>query len=262
MLELRASIHRAAQAIWAIALRELRRKYGRRRLGLFWAFVEPIGYISVITLVMTLIRERTSPLGGDVAAFLTEGLFGYMLFNTVEKFVSSGLERNAPLLVFPRIRPLTIFVGRMIVEASTIVSVFAVIFATMIIFDLTTLPHDPLRLLIPVCLAILLGFAVGVINAYLSPLAPAWRSTYKIIARLNFFISGKFFIADAMPTEIRAMLYYTPLIHINEWIRSAWRNDFESRFLNPTYIVSFVICAMLLALLIERVLRRQVVSKL
>jgi capsular polysaccharide transport system permease protein len=256
------SVNRFGHAVWAITLREFRNRYGTRRLGLFWAFVEPSAYVFVFSVLMSALRSTTSPLGIHIAPFIAMGIMSYMMFNATEGFVRGALRSNKSLLSFPRIKPIDIYVGRLVMEVATLVVVFFCMFSLFIMTGLADPPSEPVRLFLPLATSITLGFAVGIINSTLTTIFRAWENIYSVLSRLNFFTSGIFFIADGMPTEIQRMLYYQPLLHLSEWVRSAWFGHFESRFLDRFYLAMVVSIALLLALLLERTFRKNVLNNL
>lgn len=256
------SATRFASSVWAIALREFRSKYGGRRLGLFWAFVEPTAYVVVLSLLMTAMRSTTSPLGVHIAPFIAMGVMSYMLFNATEHTVRSALKSNKALLSFPRIKPIGVYAGRFLTEVITLTVVFTAMFSLFVAFDFVNLPVEPLRLSVPLVISAIYGFSAGIANACTIALFKPWENIYGFFARMNFFTSGVFFLADSMPAPVQGVLYFQPLLHLSEWVRSAWFGHFESRFLDYGFIASAVGGLLLLALLMERVFRKRVLAML
>ena len=42
----------------ALFIRELKTRFGKYRLGFFWAMIEPIVHILVLTILFSLLRDR------------------------------------------------------------------------------------------------------------------------------------------------------------------------------------------------------------
>lgn len=256
------SADRFGHAVWAVALREFRSRYGARTLGLFWAFMEPLAFVLVFTVLLSALRNTQSPLGTHVTPFLTMGIMNYMFFNAVENFVRGGIKANKNLLAFPRIKPIDIYVGRFLMEITSLIVVFTCMFAVYIAFGMVELPDQPLRLLAPLAIATTIGLSVGIINATVIARFRVWENIYPIIQRFNFFTSGVFYVADGMPRDVQWLLKWQPLMHLSEWVRSAWLSGFESRFMNEFGVTAYAACVLLVALLLERVFRKTLLNSL
>ncbi|WP_237152652.1 ABC transporter permease [Oryzibacter oryziterrae] len=257
------SFNRFGSAIWAIVLRELRAQYGDRKLGFFWAFSQPVAYIFVVSVAMAAVRgERTSELTGDFAPFVTLGLLNLNLFSAIEGSVRNAVSGNKGLLSFPRIKVLDLYISKMVVEVAINLIVFSALMLIFVILGHVPPPKDPIRFFLPMSCAIISGFSFGVINSVVSSLYKTWNNIFTVAVRINFFTAGLFFLARDMPPEIQQALYFQPLLHTAEEIRSAWYPDFESQFVDMRVPVWTSAALLLFALLLERVLRGKVLSKL
>lgn len=249
------SIQRFLNAVWALVLREFRSQYGKRKLGVFWAFVEPSIYIFVITVVLSSVHSHSSPISGSYAPFLALGLFNYNAFNKIERAVRGAIRGNKNLLSFPRVKPIDIIFSRVIVESAMLTVVFSTLMFVFVIFGTVSPPEYILGLLTPIVCSILTGFGAGLINAAIISYYSTWESICPAFVRINFFTSGLLFLARDMPPEILKILYYQPLLHTTEWIRSSWYPDYTSEFYVPFVPIAFALVVLFSGLLIERVSR-------
>ena len=78
---------------------------------------------------------------------------------------------------------------------------------------------------------------------------------WAVIGRIVFLTSGLFFVADGMPLALQEWLYYNPILHLTEWLRSGYYANYESRFLDPAYPLGFMLAVLLLGFAAERVFR-------
>lgn len=252
------SFNRFGNAIWALTLREFRTQYGDRKLGLFWAFAEPCGYLFVMNVVIGAIRtQQASPLTGSFAAYFAIGFWNYSFFNGVERSVRGGVRGNRNLLSFPRVKPIDIFLSRFITEVVVLCFVFGTILFVFYIFGMVPTPERPLELVPPFICSMFYGLGMGLINASIISYYRTWENIYGVFQRVNFFTSGVFFLARDWPDEVQRVLFYQPLLHSAEWLRSAWYNDYESHFMVPAVPVWTAIVIFLLGLIGERVSRRR-----
>jgi capsular polysaccharide transport system permease protein len=256
------SLGRVRMATWAIMLREFRSLYGARRLGLAWAFLKPASYVIIFTVLFAFLREHNSPLGHHIAPFMAMGIMNYLLFNVSESSVRNGLRANKSLLSYPRVKPFDVYVGRLLMNFVVNAVVFAVMFVMFILLGLINPPAEPDRLIAPLLSSVLLGFGFGMLNASVIGVYKLWESIWGVISRFIFFTSGVFYLADSMPLPVQRILYWQPLIHNAEWVRSAWYQSFESRFMDPSYVWWVTIVVLFFSFICERALRNQVLAKL
>lgn len=253
---------RVGRAVWAITLRSFRAEYGDRRLGLFWAFVEPSIYIFVVTVVMGAAHQgRVSPIGGHLVPFVALGVLPYLLFTSIESSVRGGINSNKALLNFPQIKPMDIYIGRTLTELAALSVVFVLLFLLFIGLGLVGAPDEPHRMIVPILLIITCGFSIGIINSIIIVKYRFWANIYQVINRFLFFTSGIFFTATTAPPSVQGFLYYFPIIHATEWLRSAYYSSFESRFMDIEYLTSLALILLLFALMSERVFRDMLISK-
>ena len=64
-------------------------------------------------------------------------------------------------------------------------------------------------------------------------------------------MSGIFFTADILPDNIRHFALYNPLLQLNELFRSAFFTEYESNYLDLTYLIGFTLVALFVGLEFE-----------
>jgi capsular polysaccharide transport system permease protein len=248
------------QVIWALILRNFRAEYGHRRLGLLWAFIPPLVTVAFLVLILSSVRHDMAPIGHDVAPFLALGLLNLNFFQGTMRGVAASINGGKSLLVFPRVKVLDLYLARFLLEVAILTVVFTVFMSAFVLFDLIPPPEELDRVLLPLFIGSMIGLGGGLMHAVLLRLTPAWDLVWKVVSRVLFLSSGLFFIADGMPIKIQALLYYNPILHLCEWVRSGYYADYESRFLDPTYPVGFMLVVLLLGFCCERVFRRTVLE--
>lgn len=255
-LSMSISIQRFSDAVWALVLREFRAQFGSKTLGALWAFVEPSIYIFVMTFVLAAVHTHNSPISGLYAPFLTLGLFNYSAFNKVERAVRGAVRGNKNLLAFPRVKPFDLILSRVVVESAMLMVVFSTFMLLFVLFGAISPPENFLGLLPPIILSILSGLGVGLINAAIISYYKTWENICPALIRINFFTSGFLFIVRDMPPDVVKLLYYQPILHSTEWIRSSWYPDYNSDFVVPFIPITFALVALFTGLLVERVSRK------
>jgi capsular polysaccharide transport system permease protein len=82
-----------------------------------------------------------------------------------------------------------------------------------------------------------------------------WPTTARIlpmVLRVMFFVSGLFFSVEAAPAYARDILFFNPLSHLIELLRSGMSEGYTSSFVFLPYVVGFVLVTLPLGLLLER----------
>ena len=115
--------------------------------------------------------------------------------------------------------------------------------------------ENVLRVLMYLFLAAFLGLGLGLLSGAVKLYWPNWSTFQSVLMRIMFFTSGKFFLADSLPRTLQEWLWYNPMLHVTEGVRSAFFRGFESRFLDPAYPVLCMLLLLFLGLASERVSR-------
>ena len=68
------------------------------------------------------------------------------------------------------------------------------------------------------------------------------------------------FTAEMMPEGVRHSALMNPLLHITELVRSAFFIEFESGYVDPGYVILFLLSAVFLGLVVQLALRRKIQS--
>lgn len=254
------SLSVTGRVLWALMLRDFRAQYAHRRLGLLWAFMPPLYMVAFFVIMFTLIRHNTAPIGHSVGPFVALGALNLLLFQSVMKAVSRAAQAGKALLVFPRVKVLDLYLSRYLTSLAVLTVVFTTFMAAFVFFGQIGPPDQLERVLVACALVSIIGFGMGLIDTVLSRRISGWDLVWRVVSRTNFMTSGLFFVADGMPGPVKAILWYQPLLHTNEWIRSGYYASFESRFYDWEYPASVALGVLILGLLLERTERANILS--
>ena len=247
-----------ARVIHALILREANVKFARHRLGYFWAFVEPVAYVAIFTLILTL-GGRSLPAGMPAVPFFVTGVIPFFLFREVAGATLSGVTANKPLLVYPQVSAFDVMIARTLLSIATTIVVFTILLAAIRAFGVEfgiERPIEAFGWLIAMGLA---GFGFGAACGALEPLFPVvQRVVPAVILRPLFWISGVFFTSDMLPPTLRDMALLNPLLHMTDLVRSAFFLEFESAHASPSHAIFALLVAVFFACLLHRALRRHI----
>ncbi len=249
-----------ARVVLALMLREIKSRFGRQKLGYIWAVLEPTAFIALFAILFSY-AHQSAPSGMPVVPFMITGIAPFILFRSTMTQTMGAIETNRVLLTFPQIKLLDLVLARALLEIATLTVVFFLILAGAHALGYTIKIENPLRVLFALgCLAVT-GFGLGAIVAALVPFA---RSTQQIVpifaGRPLFFVSGLFFTAEMLPTGVREVLLLNPLLHMIEWLRSAFFVEFESAYASPAYALGAALVTTCLGLVMLRGLRKRILA--
>lgn len=255
----------AAKVQWrvvnALLQREARAQYGATRLGYLWALIMPMAQITIFTAIFWSIG-RADIFGSDIgstAAFITTGFLSFNLFTSISSQIMSTISANKALFGYPLVMPFDAMLARLILVSSTSLLSFILTLLLLFLFDFWTPNIDSLLgLMGAISSASLLGFGVGLINSYLVLHFPSYTRTYSIITRPLLFMSGVFYLAsDQFPPMVLDILYYNPILHCTEWVRSAFYLEWESTFVDFQYLFFFTTTVLFIGLFTQRISQKR-----
>lgn len=246
------------EVVEALVLRETRTRFGAHQLGYLWAMIEPALWIATF-YAMYAIAGREAPVGMDLISFLLTGLLPFNLFQAVTNQVSQSINGNKALLFYPQVRTLDIVVARTILESVTYASVFLIfIVAHALVVQQWPTVDDALVAIFGFALAAGMGVALGLVFCALEVLTSAAGRVRGPLLRPLFWCSGLFYTANGLPTNVRDILLYNPMLHVIEIVRDGWFPSYQARHADAGYAIAWMLCLLVLGLLLERAVRRKI----
>lgn len=244
------------RVINAVMLREVRTRFGRHQLGYVWAFAESLFWVLTFAGIHSAMGAHP-PAGMDLLAFFATGIITFILFRSTLTRCQASIIGNRPLLFFPQVRPLDVAFARAMLEAATVVAVFVGLLSANALLIGELRVDDPLRVLVGLAAAWLLGLGLGMCFLGLSLYFAVTDQLLPILLRPMFFISGLFFTLNDLPGELRDYLVYNPVIHAVELVRDGWFIGYQANHVDVWYLGGWILCSFYFGLLLERFARRR-----
>jgi capsular polysaccharide transport system permease protein len=242
------------RVIFALILRETRTTFGNSSLGYIWALFTPAMGVTLLVALFTF-ANRQPPFGQSLALFFSTGYLVYDYWSKLTNSLSNVLDANKALLLYPVVTPTAAILSRFILITITYILVMFIFFAGLIILGLADFPAHPIRLSHAFFATSLVGLGLGVFNCSIIIVWESWRHIYKIITRPLFFISGIFFIPSLLTERAIDFLKWNPVLHLIEWFRNSYYQNYDSRVLDKVYIISLGFILIALGFLLERYYR-------
>lgn len=245
------------RVVYALILREVKSRYGRRQLGFLWALLEPLLFISLFIGIFHLMG-RDSQAGIATPLFFVTGFSPFFMFRDLFPQVASCAKGNIALLMFPQVSRTDVLLSTVILTALLSLAVMGLLLLMCYAAGYEFQIQRPLEVLGSLGLLIALGTGIGLVVGaftiryeFVSSLAGAF------LGRPLFISSGLFFTADVVPAKVRFYLLYNPILHCIESIRSGMFASFESRYVDLPYVVYFALILNAFGLMLLGVFDRQ-----
>lgn len=234
---LRARRARTARSIMALMLREMSSTYGRSPGGYAWALLEPIGAIAIFTLIISLgLRIRAPSIGVSFELFFATGVLPYRMFLANARNIAAAISFSRALLLYPSVTYTDAIFARFFLQVLIHSMVFVLVMAgILIIFDTRALIHLP-SILLSLSMAASLGLGLGVLNAYLFPTFPIYKSIWGIVTTPLFIMSTIVYAYEDMPQIGQDFLWYNPLVHIVGIMRRGFFGIYDASWASPVYV--------------------------
>lgn len=216
----RTSLQIMRDTVFALMMRELKTRFGTKKLGYFWAFAEPAAQASILAILFSLIG-RSSLSGVPVALFMISGIMPFKFFSKLLPQLAGSLQGNKSLFTYRQVSVIDPIITRLIIETVTYIVTFSMILGVMAWLGFNVEMQSFLSFLMINVLLIWLGLGVGI---NLCVASAYWEDVPKLLAMVMtpmFMISGVFFTATMIPQKYHYLLEWNPIFHIIELARQA-----------------------------------------
>ena len=242
------------RVVGALIMREMQTRYGRNGLGYLWALLEPLVLLVLFYLGFTLLG-RAQHAGMDLVPFLAAGIVTFISIRSTVGRLSSAIESNRGLLVYPHVTPLDTMIGRAILETATFIVVFSVIIGSAWLANLSPLPSDAFGVITALSAAMCLAFSWGMVQWGLGVIWPTFDKVISALWRVLLWTSCVFYTLDDVPLQFQYYLEFNPIANVIELLRSAFFNGYISPITSYDYVICWIFGSLFLGLFFERTIR-------
>lgn len=228
---------KTVRSIFALMLREMSSTYGRSPGGYVWALLEPVGAISMFTLIIAVgLRFHAPSIGISFELFFASGIMPYLLYLGVSRKVAGAIPFSRVLLFYPSVKYSDTILARFFLQVIIHSMVFCIVITTiLLLFENHALPQL-MPMLQSLLMAAFFGLGVGVLNAYLFPVYPIWKSIWGIITTPLFIMSTVIYSYENLPRLGQEILWYNPLVHVVGMMRRGVYGTYDASWVSPTYV--------------------------
>jgi ABC-2 type transport system permease protein/capsular polysaccharide transport system permease protein len=209
------------RVIWALLLREILTRYGRHNIGFLWLFVEPM----IFTLAVTALWTASESVHGSdlpIVAFAITGYSSVLLWRNMPSRAIGALTPNLSLLYHRNVRPIDIYVSRLLLEVAgaTMSFVFLVVFFAFL--GWLEPPEDVLQIVFGWLMLAWFGFGLAFFFGALSERYEVIEKLWHPMSYILFPLSGAAFLVNALPSEAQKYILLLPMVHGVEYVREGY----------------------------------------
>jgi lipopolysaccharide transport system permease protein len=224
-------IWRYRSLFYWLTWRDIKVRYKHTTIGIFWALLQPIALVLVLTFALGfIVRVPTEPLPYPV--FILAGLTIWTLFTSIVQSMSSSLMANKSLVskvYFPRLVLVLSSIG---IPVMDFVVMLVLLIAVSLAFGVDLLTSAPLVVGF-VLLATLLAAGAGLWLAALNTKYPDTRFIVPVILQVGMFASPVLYPLNLVPQAWYPYLAANPMVVVVEGFRLAL---FGHGLVSPTMI--------------------------
>lgn len=224
----------------ALLARELKTRFGSKKLGYFWALAEPVLQAAIIAALFTVLG-RTSLSGVPVALFILLGVLPFRGFTKISIQLSTAIKSNKALFSYRQVAPIDPFITRLLIEVATYLAVYILLIIILLWIGFQVIPEKPMELILVNLL--MLGMASGY-GLLLANIVLFYEDAPRIINLIHqplFFVSGVFFVITMIPSHHWSYLTWNPLLHFTELSRDAMLFNYQTPVGDWFYILIITI---------------------
>jgi capsular polysaccharide transport system permease protein len=228
--------------IYSLLLREVQTRFGKYRLGYFWAFLEPALHVTVFFIVFMYIKQRQVA-GMSTPMLLVTGILPFFLFRYIMTSGLAAISSNLQIFNYRRVKPADAVIARILLEVLTFGTVFVTFLMVLKYFGYDIPIHNPVGVFATFALLILFGSGIAFALSIVGVLYPEAAKLIPMFIRPLYFISGVFYTATFFPPDIRKYVLWNPLLHVTELLRGSMLSTFPSHgswlYLSICAVISF-----------------------
>ncbi|MEM7268013.1 MAG: ABC transporter permease [Pseudomonadota bacterium] len=234
--------------IWLLLWLQFIPRTRRDSLKLFWVVFEPMGQLGMLMILFSFIG-RIPGYGESFALFLLTGIGMLNIFAVGSNMVMASFNGLTSKSRMPQIG---LFHGA--IAAVIFKLMIAMIYMPILLYAVhyfagtEYFPRHPELALSALFWVGVLSFGIGCIRGFLVRFAPAVERVYSIVARVQIFVAGVFYVPSFMPPQIRDILAWNPVLQLIELFRLGLYDQYPTVVFSMQYLQLFSLISVALGM--------------
>ena len=245
------------RVIGALVIRELRTRFGQRRLGYVWLFLEPL----LFSLLIVTIHSTRGRFSGDglrtTFEFFSVGYLLFFKFRGIVNRAGNTIPSNRGLLFHRQVTLPDLFIARHLIESVAVTGVLGVFLVIAVAMGGDP-PESSVQMICALALMLLLAqglaFLVGAATA-------EWDQVDRIVQLLSILLlpfCGVFFMVEWLPEWMQEIVLWVPTVHVFELLREGQFGDKVTATYDLRYLAYWILVPHLLGLAALRITRQRI----
>jgi len=247
------------ELIYHATVRQLRKSHGSPVIGLLMNILQSMLFVAGFYAMFHFTGMRSAAVRGDFLLYVMSGIFLFMTHNKAMGAVAGAEGPTSPMMQHAPMNTVVTITSAALASLYIQALSMAVILGLYYCLGDGFTIFDPLGVAGMVFLSWLSGIGVGMIFLAATPWNPALIGVLKTIyARLNMIASGKFFLANTLPSAMLLMFTWNPLFHTIDQARGDMFINYNPHYSSAWYPLYVSLALIMIGLMWEFTTRRAV----
>ena len=230
--------------LFALLMRELKTRFGRRLVGMFWVLLEPIVQSFSMLFIRTVLKVSLIGPTLQYAVYIICAMIPYFVFRNCWNRTLDAVNGNLGLFAYRQVKPMDAILARCALENIIYAGVFVLVMGTLWWFGYKFKPDDPIMFITCWVFNVLIGLGIGEICLVLAHGRPAVRTIIGLTGTPLYLLSGVLVPFSGFTPAVVHVLLFNPVANLVELERVAYFHEYI-----PSNEVSLrypVMCALVL----------------
>ena len=240
--------------VYSLVVRDLRTEHKNAAAGILISISQPLVAGIVFFAFISLMGGSAGAVRGDNLTFVLVGFVIFFMHIRTVAAVSGALRPD--MMNHQRLTPFLMVCVKAVSSAyKNVLALIIMLVLNWVLRDVYEM-QDPLTFVLVIFFCWFGGVAVGIIFLALSRYFTWGALIQTAYVRICFFTSGKFFVANLVPSGIRPFMDWNPLFHLLDHGRAGAFLNYSARTTSMDYAISVYLIVFVLAMLVEAHVRR------
>lgn len=240
--------------VYALVVRDLRTEHKNAAAGILISIAQPLVAGVAFYVFTSLMGGSAGAVRGDNLTFILIGFVIFFMHVRTVAAVSAALRPD--MMNHQRLTPFLMACVKAISSGyKNLLALIVMIALNWVLRDVYEMEHL-LLFVIVMFFCWFGGVATGIIFLALSRYFTWGTLIQTAYVRICFFTSGKFFIANLVPSGLRPFMDWNPLFHLLDHGRDAAFLNYTARTTSLDYAICAYLAVFVIAMLVESHVRR------
>ncbi|MCA0401994.1 MAG: ABC transporter permease [Proteobacteria bacterium] len=240
--------------IGAIIIRDIHGRMLGNKFSYLKVIFVPLGHLIYLSAFYAFLG-RGALLGTDRMVFFASGILPFMIYLYPVRSIVMSIIDNRALLMFPLVRPMDLVIGRSLLEMINSFIIIIILFFGLYILGFSAIPKAPFETITGILITVAFTISFCIPNAIIASMVHGWVQFCVLYCVALYITSGALFLPSHMPKEMVNFMYFNPLAHCVEWVRSGYYETYKEGILDKRYIFVIIVLNLLVGFWLERIFR-------